>query len=281
MYLDQYKIKGTLNLDGHKCFHDINTYPAFQQDLEKFKDHLVSLVDNKESATFFKFGDGDYYFLTQQHVGSAAPGARALSKSFNDIDMSKFTSGANLCDYYTCEIYPENRSKFKQVIDRKIDYPAEYGYGLVGNKWFFETFKGRIGLIGASEKLYLTEELMKYDEYKEYLGLDSFVDYIHYPQKWAADDIDMVEEFVGEQLTKSSADIFLLGIGHSKCASLHTFKKYKNAIYMDVGGGMDMIAGCINTKRPYAGDWINFRIPDYDYSQIDYLKYNFANEKML
>jgi hypothetical protein len=50
---------------------------------------------------------------------------------------------------------------------------------------------------------------------------------------------------------------------------------------MDVGGGMDMIAGCINTKRPYAGDWINFRIPDYDYSQIDYLKYNFANEKML
>ena len=39
---------------------------------------------------------------------------------------------------------------------------AEYGYGLVSNKWFFKEFSGKIGLIGASEKLYLIEKLMKY-----------------------------------------------------------------------------------------------------------------------
>ena len=115
---------------------------------------------------------------------------------------------------------------------------------------------------------------MQYKEYQEYLGLESFTDYIHFPQKYAADDIDLVEDFVGKQLQESKSDIFLLGIGHAKSGVLHAFKKYKNAVYLDVGAGIDMIAGCINIRRPYAGDWVNFRINGYDYSNIDYLRYS-------
>tara|TARA_Y100000361_G_C11157816_1_gene345340 strand:+ start:1541 stop:2401 length:861 start_codon:yes stop_codon:yes gene_type:complete len=273
-YLKQYEIEGTLNLDNNICFSDKNTFPVFQETIEMFKTHLTKLVDDKESKTFYKFGDGDYRFLTKDAFGSAAPGNRAISKNFDEINHQAFVEGASLCDYYTCEIYPENRKMFRQVIDRNIDYPAECGYGLVGNKWFFNQFNGRIGLIGASEKLYLIEELMQFDEYKEYLNLDKFNDYIHFPQKFACDDIDLVEEFVGEQLKTSNSDIFLLGIGHAKSAILHRFKKYTNAIFLDVGAGIDMIAGSINFLRPYAGDWINYRIQDYDYSNIDYLRYS-------
>ncbi len=276
--IPQYNIPGTINLDEHACFHNQNTYPVFQEDLWKFKAHITELVDNKESATFYKFGDGDYRFLTKQSIGSASPGKRALSKSYDEIGHEKFVEGAQKCDYYTCEIYPENRSMFRNVINRKIDYPAEYGYGLVANKWFFENFKGRIGLLGASEKLNVIRELMSHKEYQEYLGLDSFTDYIHFPQKYACDDIKLVEEFVGNQLQESIADIFLLGIGHAKSGVLHTLKKYKSAVYLDVGAGIDMIAGCINTNRPFAGNWKNFRLNDYDYSQIDYLRYNKQNE---
>ena len=276
--LDKYKIEDTSNLDRHACFHDENTYPDFQKNLKKFKSHIIELVDKKLSATFYKFGDGDYRFLKKIEFGSAAPGKRAISKSYNEIDHSKFTDGAQLCDYYTCEIYPENRKMFAEVINKDIDYPAEYGYGLVANKWFFETFKGRIGILGASEKLNVIAELMQYKEYQTYLGIDSFTDYIHFPQKYAADDIEMVESFIGDQLKNSTADIFLLGIGHSKSGLLHTFKKYKSAVYLDVGAGIDMIAGCISTTRPYAGDWKNFRLNNYDYSNIDYLKYNEQNE---
>ena len=274
MYLDLYKIKETTNLDGHGCFHNENTFPQFQNDLKTFKQHIIDLVNNKESKTFYKFGDGDYRFLVKNPIGSAAPGGRALSKNYDEINHQTFIDEAQLNDYYTCEIYPENRKMFSEVINKEIDNPAEYGYGLVGNKWFFKEFKGKIGLIGASEKLYLIEELMKHDEYKEYLGLDNFNDYIHYPQKYACDDIDKVEEFVGNQLKESNSDIFLVGIGHSKSAILHRFKKYTDAVFMDVGAGIDMIAGCINIRRPYAGDWINYRIKDYDYSNIDYLKYS-------
>jgi len=281
MYLDKYRIEGTTNLDSHGCFHNENTYPLFQENLDKFKNHLIDLVDNKESKTFYKFGDGDYYFLKGESVGSASPGKRALSVSYDKINHQAFTDGVQLNDYYTCEIYPENLSRFKEVINKKIDYPAEYGYGLVANKWFFKQFSGRIGLIGASEKLNVIEELMKHDDYKEYLGLDNFNDYIHFPQKYACDDIDVVEEFVGNQLKESNSDIFLLGIGHSKSAILHRFKKYTNAIFMDVGAGIDNIAGSINITRPYAGDWINYRIKDYDYSNIDYLRYEGKGEHII
>ena len=271
MYLNQYKIDDTINLDSNPCFQFNETYPKFQEDLDKFKLHLKQLVDNKESKTFYKFGDGDYYFLNRNEIGSAKPGNRALSESYDNINHQAFIDGSKLNDYYTCEIYPENRKMFEEVIDNR---KVEYGYGLVGNKWFFKEFSGKIGLIGASEKLYLIEELMKHNEYKEYLGLDNFNDYIHFPQKYACDDIDKVEEFVGNQLKESTSDIFLLGIGHSKSAILHRFKKYTNAIFMDVGAGIDMIAGSINVNRPYAGDWTNYRIKDYDYSKIDYLKYS-------
>ena len=142
MYLDRYKIPGTINNDSNPCFNNLDTFPDFQIKLEQFKSHVMQLVDDKESKTFYKFGDGDYRFLMQDAVGSAAPGNRALSKSYEDIGHDRFISGAAKCDYYTCEIYPENRSMFYNVIDKAIDYPAEFGYGLVANKWFFETFKG-------------------------------------------------------------------------------------------------------------------------------------------
>tara|TARA_Y100000310_G_scaffold341064_1_gene438960 strand:- start:888 stop:1742 length:855 start_codon:yes stop_codon:yes gene_type:complete len=273
MYLDLYKINNTVNLDSHNCFQDKNTFPQFQEGLNIFKSHIKQLVSDKESKTFYKFGDGDYYFLKKEHFGSATPGYRALSLSYEQINHEEFMKGAQLNDFYTCEIYPENISRFKKVIKKDINYPAEYSYGLVANKWFFKNFEGKIGLIGASEKLYLINELMKHSEYQEYLGIKSFNDYIHFPQKFACDDVNLVEDFVGKQLKESTSDIFLLGIGHAKSGILHRFKKYKNAVYLDVGAGIDNIAGCINIKRPYAGDWINYKIKGYDCSNIDYLRY--------
>lgn len=281
MYLDNYKIENTLNLDQHSCFKKEETYPLFQEDLDKFKTHLTQLVESNQSATFYKFGDGDFHFLTKNPIGSASPGKRALSVSYDKIDHQLFVDNSQKCTYYTCEIYPENRKMFSQVIKRNIDYPSEYGYGLVANKWLFKKFKGKIGLIGASEKLCLIQDLLKYKEYQDYLGIEGFTDYIHFPQKFAADDPILVEEFVGEQLKNSSSSLFLLGIGHCKSAILCNFPKYKNSVYLDVGAGIDMIAGCINPTRPYAGGWNNYRLSDYDYSNIDYMNYRKHNEVYL
>ena len=275
MYLDQYKIEGTINNDQNLCFHDETTYPKFQEELEEFKHLLIELVYLKEPKTFYKFGDGDYYFLNKIPTGSATPGRRALSKSYDDINHDAFVKGAQECDYYTCEIYPENRVNFMDVIQRRIDFPAEFGYGLVANKWLLKTFAGQIGLIGAGLKLNIIKNLMEAPQYQEYLGLEKFEDYISLPQKFACDDLEATEKMVASQLMKSTSKIFLMGMGHVKSGLIHRLSKYRNAVFLDVGASIDALAGIIDVDRPYAGDWTNYQIDDVQlYKGIDFLAYD-------
>ena len=283
MYLDKYKIEGTVNLDPNPCFGDPNSYPNFQEKLEEFKDLLVNLVDNNESKTFYKFGDGDYYFLKKEGVGSAAPGRRALSKSYELIDHDAFVEGSKKCDYYTCEIYPENISRFKEVIpDIEIDYPAEYGYGLVANRWILQEFSGKIGLIGANTKMNIIQNIIEAPQYQEYLGLEKFEDYISIPQLFACDDIDATEKMVGEQLEKSTSKIFLMGIGHVKSGLIHRLKKYTDAVFLDVGASIDALAGIIDIDRPYVGDWTNYQIDEPElYEGVDGLAYQGKGKHIL
>ena len=282
MYLENYKIEGSINNDTDPCFHDVNTYPLFQEKMEEFKNLLIELVNTNESKTFYKYGDGDYFFLTKQSVGSAAPGKRALSRGYNNINHEQFVEGAQLCDYYTCEIYPTNKDRFEQVIDRKIDFPAEYGYGLVANKWLFKQFSGKIGLIGADTKINIIENLMEAEQYQEYLGLEKFEDYVRLPQQFACDDIDATEKMVGEQLQKTSAKIFLMGMGHVKSGLIHRLKKYTDAVFLDVGSSIDAIAGIIDVNRPFFGDWTNYQINEPSlYEGVDFLQYDSSIGKHL
>ena len=79
MYLDLYKIEGSVNNDQNPCFHNEESCPEFQEKLEFFKKLLIQQVKHNKSATYYKYGDGDYYFLKKQGVGSATPGKRAVS----------------------------------------------------------------------------------------------------------------------------------------------------------------------------------------------------------
>lgn len=274
MYLKQYKIEGTVNNDQNPCFTDPNTFPNFQEELERFKVVMTELVHNAASVTIYKYGDGDYYFLKKQAVGSASPGKRALSKGYDQIGHEQFVEGAQLCDMYTCEIYPENRKAFAEVINRDIDFPAEYGYGLVSNKWFFKEFAGKIGLIGADRKIEIIKNLMEADQYQEYLGIEKFEDYIKLPQQFACDDLDATEKMVAEQLENSTSKIFLMGMGHVKSGLIHRLKKYKDAVFLDVGSSIDAIAGVIDIDRPFFGDWTNYQIDDPElYAGVDFLQY--------
>ena len=280
MYLDLYKIDGSINNDQNPCFSDKDTCPEFQEKLDFFKKLLIQQVKNNKSATYYKYGDGDYYFLKKQGVGSATPGKRALSKSYDSIDHDKFVEGAQLCDYYTCEIYPENRQRFSEVIEKEIDFPAEFGYGLVANKWLFETFAGKIGLLGADKKIDIIENVMEAPQYQEYLGLEKFEDYIRIPQQFACDDLEETERMVGEQLKKSTSNIFLVGIGHVKSGLLHRLTKYTNAVFLDVGSSLDAIAGIVDVDRPYFGDWTNYQIDEKNlYEGVDFLQYDSSRGK--
>ena len=59
----------------------------------------------------------------------------------------------------------------------------------------------------------------------------------------------LCDKIVSEQLKKSSSRIFLMGIGHVKSALIHRLPKYRNAIYLDIGSGIDALAGMIDIQK--------------------------------
>ena len=186
---------------------------------------------------------------------------------------------ANTVDFMMCEIYPENRSHFSRVFrGREVDFPAEIVYGLVANRWLINQTGGRIGLIGASQKLDIIQELLTHNQYRDYLGIDGFADYIPIPQKYAADSPESLSKVIGAQVEATSANLFLMGVGHVKSWLIPAISRYREAVYLDVGSGIDALAGVIDSKRPYFGDWKNFRLPSAErYSGIDYLQFNNEN----
>ena len=86
---------------------------------------------------------------------------------------------------------------------------------------------------------------------------------------------------VKEQLEKADPDtrLYLYGVGHVKSGLMHHLPNIKKAIYLDVGAGIDGIAGLLDPDRPYAKAWINHRLKNYDYSNIDLLNYNKYKDK--
>lgn len=275
-YSPEFEIPGTINLDPNLCLKQRKTYPNFLIEFEQYKENLISEFNSNASYSSFKFGDGDYFFLNQIETGSAKPGKRALSRRLSTVEIEAFRSGSKKCDKYFCEIYPENRALFKKLFEEKTEiFPAEFNYGLIANKWMFEKFGDSIGLIGADQKIDLIRNLMNRSEYKDYLGLSSFSDYIKVPQQFACDDLENVAKDVEKQLQGAKSKIFLVGVGHVKSGLSWRLPTFKNAIYLDVGSGIDALAGIIDAKRPYFGGWVNYQIPNsFDYSQLDLLQLN-------
>jgi hypothetical protein len=236
---------------------------------------VTQWVAEGRSRTGYKFGAGGHLFLSRRSEGSAEVGFRALSKPYDQIGHERFVAGAGACDLYACELHPEHRACFAEVLPRQaIDLPAEFLYAAVASRWVFRHFAGSIGLIGADRKLALIQQLLHRPDYRRYLGVDRFEDYITVPQRIACDDLDAVERSVARQLEHSTSKLFLVGVGHNKSGLLHHLPSYTQAVFLDAGQGIDTIAGLIDTEKPYFGNWTNHTIDEPSlYADLDVLSY--------
>ena len=277
-----YKIEGSIFKNPPSEYSDKTVFPDFQNQLEIFKNTLKKQVKDGNGVTYYKFGDGDYFFLKKEGVGSAKPGNRALSKKYWRINHKEFKKGSKKNHFYLCEIINSNKNYFNEIFKKNFDYPAEFVYGLTSNRWLTNTFSGKIGIIGAKEKIELIRNLLEHEIYKEYLGLDQFLDYIEIPQKFACDDINNLRKKVSAQLKNSKSEVFLYGIGHVKSGLSYLFPEYKKAVYLDIGSGVDALAGIIDKQRPYFGNWTNYKLNDDSfYKNIDYLNFNFDGSETI
>ena len=264
------QIDGCRNLDPSFVSTTGNTPERY----EEWKTSLLKISDRKSNYVSLKFGDGDYYFLNQLEVGSATPGKRALSIPYSELDMTPFLLGANLVDEIACETVNDNLMKFAELFDeRQPDYPAEFLYASVANRWLLKSLDGKLGLIGAAPKIDLIEQLLNHQIYRDFLGICEKVDLVRIPQKFACDDIEATRDFLAEQIATDSDRTYLMGVGHVKFGLTHLLKTYKFAKFIDIGSGIDALAGVIDVRRPYFADWVNFRFSKPEaYREIDLLQ---------
>lgn len=285
------------------------TPESFQDAFRRLTKLILARSAQQLATTITRVSDGEFYFLRKKAVGSATPGKRGSLLPYSQIKMTGYQFGLfqNDAISYSPEL-PYRRHMLFYLLTRPFIFnrrflgrlrrrdwrvleslgqylrsiwenitgpriPHEAIYSIVATKWIFRMFPNQIGLIGNEHKMKLIQELLKHREYRDYIGVDSFTDYISIPQKGAADYPDKLAAEIGAKLEKSKAKIFLVGMAHAKTAALWQLKNYSDAIFIDVGTGIDAIAGCVNQERPQFADWVNYRIKEYDYSGIDQLDY--------
>jgi hypothetical protein len=279
--LDQYKIDGISDdLKGYSPtdaarFENPDYRPEFQRELGDFQVLLKDLAARKKNKTLIRLGDGDYYFLKGTPYGSAAPGKRALSVPYSLVDSSRYAKNLVKNDYFGFGIFAEGFSYEifeKDFPELKFNFPLEFLYGLLASKWLLNFPGSKIGLIGGAGKMRLTRELLERAEYQDFLGIDNFTDYIEIPEKFACDDLDKLETHVKTQLEKSEADVFLFGMGHVKLGLASRLKDFKEALYIDIGTGIDALAGIQEYERPYFSHWQNYKLKNFDYSRLDMMQ---------
>jgi hypothetical protein len=308
--INLYKINGTSNINKEQhsdCYTDENFWPTFQNDMEKFKKNIIDSNTNNKSMSVLRMGHAEHCLFNllvpypkkgKIIVKGILP--RHYTKQQSKETWIKMLESIGSSDYITTQIgrdfekwicdlihYKDIYIQFKQTNsinklfnnpiyfsqnykNEKMDMPLDIIYGLLANKWFLKIFKNQIGFIGNKGKLDIIKNLMKHDEYKKYIENDHFLEYIDIPQRCALED-DTIETRIFETVKNSDCKVYFIGAGASKLKFFYNLKKIKpNGIFIDIGHGLDAIAGIADYERPYFGSWQNYKMKNYDYSKIDF-----------
>lgn len=277
--MTHYSIPGTVCLHTEQnsgAYLDKDFWPNFYKDIETFKNDLIEKVEKNVPYTVLRVSHSEFIALRAGFTGTPQGGNFKGRHSANNTVcpelFKRMLAAIHNADRVSTQIgydflewmnevanYSEPMYKcIKRPLYQIVDIPMDVIYALVANKWFFKTFKNKIGIIGAGPKVEAIRELMKYPQYREYIGCDYFTDYICIPQRQALDSD--VDELIEKELKNAKGKVFLIGAGVSKLKFYDKLKKSHNAVYIDVGHGIDMIAGHGDKYRPYCGDWVNYRV---------------------
>lgn len=289
-------------------YTDKNFWPTFQEDMEIFKKKLIECNENNKSILILRMGHAEHCLFNllvpdkkkgQIIKRGALP--RHYTRNQSKETWIKLLKSMSECDYITTQIGEdfknwiwdlihyknvyneynksgqldfllENRSIFSNNYNdaEKMDMPLDIIYGLIANKWILKAFSNKIGFIGNGKKLDIIKNLMKHKEYQQFIHNDYFLDYIDIPQRAALEN-ENLEKYIYEIVEKSECKIYLIGAGVSKLKFLYGLKKVKpNGIFIDVGHGLDAIAGIANYNRPYFGSWQNYKLKNYNYTGTDF-----------
>lgn len=259
------------NLEQKYFFDNFNLNLSYE--LLKFTIDIFDRISKEKVFSLIRLGDGEMHFLNNNINGNLIK-RHGVENILNDKILKSYQQDALNNDFV---LHYKNSKSFKKLTPKNIqlnllkknDYDNYVIYQLISNKLLLCILKKyKVGLIGASEKLNLIKELLKYPEYRENLFIDNIFEYIELPQIGAGKNFNNTYDIIKNQF-QGNAEIYLVGMGISKLHVLSQFKKEFNKSVIDIGIGLDALAGVVPYSRPYFANWVNYRIKEFDYSTID------------
>lgn len=273
--LPKYQVKGCRSYSYRDLVDFKNPY-ALRKPLQVYYDELLKIlkdkIDRGEKFSVIRLDDGEAYFLRKELHGNIL--RRHLTGEKYEIDTKEWVSAYQSNDLQAYNINKELRKLWYPVIGKeslKNFFPLHAVYCLVATKDIFRIAKGnKVGLIGSNNKLDIIKKLMEYEEYREYLGIENFSEYIRIPETGGANNPDQLFDDIKRQSTGES-DIYMVGIGIVKLKVLSKIRDEFNSVIIDIGAGMDAVAGIVPKDSRMFGLWRNYKLYNYDYSKIDAL----------
>lgn len=244
---------------------------GYQDGYQEFQEQILRAYRGDSSFTLIRINDGEYYFLTNRDHGNVLPGRRHFRIQHDESFRQLFWEGFQDADLVGVGLNWAWRDDFigRHTISNMF-IPHEYVMISVASRWLITSLNS-LGLIGAQPKLELVRRLLQYPEYCSYLGREAFDAFIPTPQLFAGDSPDELAHYLTARVQESSCRAFLVGMGIAKLAVLSQVAKSTGRVFIDVGTGIDALAGVVNPERPYMGSWRNFQLDEPSlYRDIDY-----------
>ena len=255
-----------------------------QRPIIYYYDQLFGIIKEKieshSPCSIIRAADGEAFFLQKQVIGNIVTRHYTQSGNLQKVDVEIFKQGLLDCDLRLVPMYRSFQWRFRQIYGRNIfsEIPFECAYALMASRRIFKT-NWKIGIIGSENKINIIQKLLNFSEYRDYIGREAFQDYIAVPERGTANDPVSLAESIKPKL-KDGIDIYLVGIGIAKMVVLPRLAKAGKAVFFDAGAGISALAGLVNKERQYFAGWTNFRLKDYNYSQVDQMDLDLAKDKI-
>ena len=280
----KYKLPKTRNLNVSYNFALKNPFYSSQSASYYLIDFLMCIskdLHEKRNIALVRLGDSEMLFLDGKMVGNIV-NRSFLHSDIGKYDLELFYSSLEKFDYISIlQVKSLRKLLPKRIEHTDNSWHCESIYDAVSTRLLFYMLKGyKVGLIGAHEKLCIIKELFQYEEYKNYIGIDSITEFISIPQKGASQDPEKTIRLIESQIT-AEADIYLVGMSVVKILALPYLRnKYKKS-FIDIGVGIDALAGIIPNTKTNFGNWVNYRLKSYDYSSVNFFKYQSGVKKKI
>jgi len=263
--LPGYRIKGCVTYNHRDLVAMKFNYIAprvFQEYYDNIVNEIEDSLKNNRPLSVIRSGDGEAYFLQEKYIGNIVK--RHLTTKNNNIDTDFWIRQYLKNDIITYDANLNLRRLWTPIVGKDVIknyYPLHVVYALVANRDIFSIVKDKkIGLIGSKEKLNIISELMNHKQYRDYTKLSQIQSYIGIPTIGACDYPNKLLNDIIKKAAKNPCDIYFVAAGISKIYFMSELRDKLNCIVIDIGSGMDALAGIIPKDRQCFGKWVNYKI---------------------